>query len=197
MADRDSGKKKEPKSSGNRNRKIREPKGKPPRWANFSKNMAFWLLIILLPFTIFSLLSPSKENIVELNYSEFLQRVEQGKVRSVTIVEKKILGELKGPAPVERDARGVEQNAGQMKFQTYLPFEDPSLVKTLHQAGVEIKSRPPTVNWMGQVVSYLPWVILIFIWLFFLRQIQSGGGRAFSFGKSKAKLLAGDRPKVT
>ncbi|MFC1537519.1 ATP-dependent zinc metalloprotease FtsH [Gemmatimonadota bacterium] len=189
--------KKTPRSSGNRKKNNSELKGKGPKWANYSKNLAFWLLIILLPFTIFSLISPSKDNILDLNYSDFLQRVEQGKVKSVTIIEKKITGELKAFAPVETDVRGSEPGALTSKFQTYIPFEDPSLIETLHAAKVEINSRPQTVNWVGQLVSWLPWVILIVLWLFFLRQIQSGGGRAFSFGKSKAKLLSGDRPKVT
>jgi cell division protease FtsH len=197
MSKNTSDRKKTPKSSGNRKKNNSEPKGKGPKWANYSKNLAFWLLLILLPFTIFSLFTPSKDNILDLNYSDFLQRVEQGKVKSVTIIEKKITGELKAFAPVETDVRGSEPGAITSKFQTYIPFEDPSLIETLHAAKVEINSRPQTVNWVGQLVSWLPWVILIVLWLFFLRQIQSGGGRAFSFGKSKAKLLSGDRPKVT
>ncbi len=198
MAKTSGGRKKPPpRLSGSGNKRSGNSQGKGPRWANFSKNLAFWLLIVLLPFTIFSLLSPGKENVQELDYSEFLQKIEQGKIKSVTIIEKKIIGEFKGLAAVEQEIRGGETVASAMKFQTYLPFEDPSLVNTLHEARIEIKSRPPSVNWMTQVVSWLPWVALIVFWLFFLRQIQSGGGRAFSFGKSKAKLLSGDRPKVT
>jgi len=197
MAKTSGGRKKEPRNSGNRRKKPGNSSGKSPRWANLSKSLAFWLLIILLPFAVFSLLSPPRERVEELNYSDFLQRVEQGKVKSVTIVEKKITGELKGYPAEGQNIRGAKPTAAALKFQTYVPFEDPSLVETLHEAKVEINSRPPTVNWISQVGYYLPWVVLVFIWLFFLRQIQSGGGRAFSFGKSRAKLLSGDRPKVT
>ncbi len=195
------------KNSGGRKKDVRGPGrerrnaggGSPvngPRFGNFSKNLAFWLLIILLPITIFNFLSPKQSRIEDVKYSRFLEYVEQHRIAGVTIVEKKITGELaalpEGPA-AGQTAAAVEGK----KFQTYIPFEDPQLVERLRLAGVEINSAPPEVNWMTHLVGFLPWIVLIVFWLFFLRQIQSGGGRAFTFGKSKAKLLSGDRPKVT
>jgi len=172
------------------------PPQKGPNFGNVSKNIAFWLLIILLPITLFNLLSPQKEAVRKINYSQFIKFVEDGEVKSVTIMEKKVVGKLKyeaaGGTPEGGD-KAAEESQG---FETYLPFEDPDLVKKLNQAGVEITGKPPAVNWMTSVMSWLPWVLFIVIWLFFLRQIQTGGGRAFSFGKSKAKLLSGDKPKV-
>ncbi|MCE5269862.1 ATP-dependent zinc metalloprotease FtsH [bacterium] len=158
-----------------------------------SKNIAFWILVILLPITIFSLISPQKETVRKVNYSQFMKFVTEGKVKSVTITEKKILGEMKADGAT---ANAKDADSSQA-FETYLPFEDPSLVEKLDGLGVEVSARPPTVNWMTSLMGWLPWVFIIALWLFMIRQIQSGGGKAFSFGKSKAKLLSGDRPKVT
>jgi len=192
MTNNSGGKKKEPRIPGpRRNRPNGPPKG--PRYGNLSKNIALWLLLILLPITIFNLWSPQKEKIHELKYSEFLNYLKEGQIKSVNIVEKKISGKMKGPelAVTEKGGNGLQS------FETYLPFEDPGLITRLESSGVEINSMPPSVNWMTSLVGWLPWVALLIFWLFFLRQIQAGGGRAFTFGKSKAKLLTGDKPKVT
>ena len=169
---------------------------KKPKLGNVSKNIAFWLLIILLPITLFNLLSPQKEAVRKINYSQFVKFVDEGQVKSVTIIEKKVIGKLKYGAAEVALKSGEEAADGLQSFETYIPFEDPDLVKKLNLAGVEITSKPQTVNWMTSLMSWLPWVLFIGVWLFFMRQIQSGGGRAFSFGKSKAKLLSGDKPKV-
>ena len=189
-------KKKTGKQGSNKGKKGSSGAPKGPNFGNVSKNLAFWLLIFLLPITIFSLLSPTGEKARELGYSEFLDKVTQGEVASVTIIEKNITGEFR-TAAASVSAGDDKAREASNKFQTYIPFEDPGLVTRLTDAGVKVDSRPPSVNWMAQLLSWLPWVILIVLWLFFLRQMQGGGGRAFSFGKSRAKLLSGDRPKVT
>ncbi|MEA1996696.1 MAG: ATP-dependent zinc metalloprotease FtsH [Gemmatimonadota bacterium] len=169
------------------------------QFGGFSKNMAFWLLLILLPITLFNFLSPRKEDSRRINYSQFIKYVEDGRVKSVTITEKKLKGRMMYSAVSASVSRkDGESLAGVPEsFETFIPFEDPDLINRLHEAGVEIESKPQTVNWMTHLVGMLPWIVLIVFWLFFLRQIQSGGGKAFSFGKSKAKLLSGDKPKVT
>ena len=189
------------RKKSNRNSPPRKSgKGGPPpkkqKFGNVSKNIAFWLLIILLPITLFNLLSPQKEAVRKINYSQLIKFVDEGQVQSVTIIEKKVVGKLKYQAAEAALERGEEAADGLQSFETYIPFEDADLVKKLNLAGVEITSKPPTVNWMTSLMSWLPWVLFIGIWLFFMRQIQSGGGRAFSFGKSRAKLLSGDKPKV-
>ena len=79
-----------------------------------------------------------------------------------------------------------------------MPFEDAAIVKELEENGVSpIASHPPQVKWWLQLLSWLPWIFLLGLWIFFLRQVQGGGSKAFSFGKSKARLLTGDTPKVT
>ncbi len=192
MSEKKSSKKKAPgkKSGFQRGRQGGSSKG--PKLGNVSKNVAFWLLIILLPITLFNLLSPQEETVRKINYSQFMQYVQQGRVQSVTIMEKRVLGKLKGGG-----IRGEEVSEAAANFETFFPFEDSELVQKLDEAGVEVTGKPPAVNWMTHLMGWIPWILIIFIWLFFMRQLQGGGGRAFSFGKSKAKLFSADKPKVT
>ncbi|HLA39283.1 MAG TPA: ATP-dependent zinc metalloprotease FtsH [Candidatus Glassbacteria bacterium] len=197
MAKPAGGKKRGSNSSGPKLNKSGGQSPKGPKLGNFTKNIAFWLLIILLPITLFNLLSPQKETVRKINYSQFIKFVEEGRVRSVIIMEKKVLGRMDVAGTAIVSTQEGEGQDGLANFETFVPFEDPDLVKKLEAANVEITGKPPTVNWMTQLMGWLPWILFILLWLFLLRQFQGGGGRAFSFGKSKARLLSGDRPKVT
>jgi cell division protease FtsH len=171
--------------------KLTPPKG--PKFSGISKTLAFWVLLILLPLTIYNFLSVKHEEVVGIDYSDFKRELSAGNLRSVEIVEKELSGELKTASTLTREGVQVQYT----KFRTFIPFEDPSLISTLEAKGVEISSHPPKGKWWVQVLSWLPWIFLVGLWIFFLRQMQGGGSKAFSFGKSKAKLLRGDTPKVT
>jgi cell division protease FtsH len=122
-----------------------------------------------------------------------MQQLEESNVKKVTLVEKDIQGEF-----VRKISRTTGKQTGDFgKFELHIPFEDPSLLEKLEAKSVEIDAEPPSTNWSGIVLTSLPWIILIVFWLFMLRQMQGGPKGLFSFGKSKAKLLSGDRPKVT
>ena len=167
------------------------PRG--PKVSSISKTLAFWVLLLLLPYTIYNFLNMNREEVVEINYSEFRKQLSEGNIASVIIVEKEISGELKSPGTWTHD--GVQGDYS--KFQTFIPFEDPTLVSGLEEKGVNIFAHPPKGKWWIQILGWLPWIFLVGLWIFFLRQMQGGGSKAFAFGKSKAKLLRGDTPKVT
>jgi len=164
-----------------------------PRFANVSKSLALWLLIILLPLTIYQLFMPREQTTVEIGYSEFLQQLASENVAEATIAEKTVTGKLRGEARITTG----EGTRTYTEFRTVIPFEDPDLVARMHDQGVEVKAEEPPINWFTQILAWLPWILIIAFWIFFVRQIQGGGSRAFSFGKSKAKLLSADAPKVT
>jgi ATP-dependent metalloprotease FtsH len=147
----------------------------------------------LLPLTIYQLFMPKEQASVDIKYSEFVGQLESDNVDSVTITERQIRGKLEKPAKTTtpQGLRTYEE------FRTVLPFEDPDLVRSMQERGVSVEAREPPINWFTQVVAWLPWILIIGLWIFFIRQIQGGGSKAFSFGKSKAKLLSADAPKVT
>ncbi len=161
------------------------------RMNRFLRTASFWALIVLIPLLIFQLMNSNREAQQELTYSEFRAQVTGGNVESVTIQEgRKLEGILR--SSIEKDGVQVEE------FHTLLPFEaDKALIDELEEAGVQSQGEGPGNNWVGLLVGVLPWLLIIGLWVFLFRQMQSGGSRAFSFGKSKAKMLSGDTPKVT
>jgi cell division protease FtsH len=159
-----------------------------------SKTLAFWILILLLPLTIYNFLRMGETDFAEISYSDFRRELHAGNIESVTIVEKALEGSLRNQSSITVAGKLREFK----RFRTYTPFEDPALIKELEENGVSpIASHPPKVKWWLQLLSWLPWIFLLGLWIFFLRQVQGGGSKAFSFGKSKARLLTGDTPKVT
>jgi cell division protease FtsH len=152
--------------------------------ANF-RNFALWVIILLLLVALFQLFqgSDTRQPGNDVAFSEFLKNVDQGAVRDVTIVNQTITGHLQNGAT----------------FQTYAPY-NADYIGDLTKAGVTIVARPPTesISLIGTLLNWLPMLILLGLWIFFMRQMQGGaGGKAMGFGKSKAKLLTEAHGRVT
>src|SRR3954471_14521698 len=150
---------------------------------NLIKNVAIWLVIALVLMTVFNQFSARQQQNASVEYSQFIEEVKQGNVAKVTI-EGRVL-------------KGVKSNG--TKFTTYSP-SDPWLVSDLLKAGVIIEAKPeeePSLL-MNIFVSWFPMLLLIGVWIFFMRQMQGGGrGGAFSFGKSRARMLDENQNQVT
>jgi cell division protease FtsH len=151
---------------------------------SFSKNLALWLIIGLLLIALFNLFqSPTGRTPNNLAFSDFLTQVESGSIASVTIQGNNISGEF----------------SDQRTFQTYAP-KDTDLVPLLREKDVRINVQPDdsTVpSLLSVLVSWFPMLLIIGVWIFFMRQMQSGGGKALGFGKSKARLLTERQGRVT
>jgi cell division protease FtsH len=156
-----------------------------------SRNLVFWALIVLLPIAVYTMLEQNREAVGEINYTTFQSHLERDNIAEVTITnQKSVEGQFKRPVTI--DNRQVE------RFQMTLPFEaTEAFIKELQDRDVRVIGREPKTGIGTVFVQFLPWLILIGLWIFFFRTLQQGGNRAFSFGKSKAKLLTGDTPKVT
>ena len=148
----------------------------------FVKNIGFYLLIILIAISAIDYFSSRVAVKPEINYSELLRQVQEQNVKGVTIVENSIKGQL---------ADGTE-------FTTVTP-NDPNLINTLRDKGVEIKAELPPQPpwWTGIFSSLLPMLLLIGVWFFIMQQTQGGGNKVMSFGKSRAKLNSEENLKVT
>lgn len=150
-----------------------------------SKNLFIWLAIILFLMAIFnSFQDPSSmRQSSKLSYSEFLNNISSGDVSSVLLRGNKVSGKLK-------DGR---------RFSVYAP-DNSDIVPELRKYGVKISAAPKEdeeFSLIGVLISWFPMLLLIGVWIFFMRQMQSGNGKAMSFGKSKAKMMNEDLPKVT
>ena len=152
----------------------------------FIRNVGFYLLIIFVAITLIDYFTNRTPTRMEMNYSSFIQEVDNGKVSKVVIVENIIRGTL---------SDGTE-------FDTVLPTypgQDGNLIKTLQAKNVEIKAEnPPEPPWWTTLLSsLLPILLLVGVWVFFMQQTQGGGGKVMSFGKSRAKMSGGDKVKVS
>jgi cell division protease FtsH len=146
------------------------------------KNIAMWLIIIATVVLMFNLLSYKQPPPDKVIFSDFVRAVENGEVAEVTIQGENITGKFK-------DGKS---------FRTFAPH-DPELVTRLRAKGVKIAAEPvaDTPGWGAILISWFPMILLIALWIFFMRQMQAGGGKAMSFGKSRAKLLMEDQHRVT
>jgi cell division protease FtsH len=168
---------------------------KPKRefsWAKLSKTVSFWILVILIPVVMLQALGARGDAEREVPYTPtFRDELAANNVKSVTVQGGKVIvGEFKSRITVDGKPTG--------RFKVNLPGPlSEELEQELRAKGVGMRgeeSKPSVTAWL---INFLPWLILIGFYLFFFRQMQAGGNKAFSFGKSKAKLLTGDTPKVT
>jgi cell division protease FtsH len=155
------------------------------------RTLSFWAFLIVGTVLLVQLAARTRQDSVEISYSEFTSQVEQGNVKKVEITERqRIKGDLKTPVQVNRRAAD--------HFSTLLPFESSDAwVATLRAKGVEVSAKDMRPSFGVIFLNFLPYLLMLGLILFMVRQMQQGGNRAFAFGKSKAKLLSGDTPKVT
>jgi cell division protease FtsH len=155
------------------------------------RTLSFWAFLIVGTVLLVQLAARTRQDSVEISYSEFTAQVEQGNVKKVEITERqRIKGDLKTPVQVNRRASD--------HFTTLLPFESSDAwVATLRVKGVEVSAKDLRPSFGVIFLNFLPYILMLGLILFMVRQMQQGGNRAFAFGKSKAKLLTGDTPKVT
>ena len=164
------------------------------RWRKGTRTLIFWVFLLLFSISLFQYYSRNKGGEVVITYTEFMQQLDASNIRNVTFVEKDLQGEF----IKEFDKSDGKNTQHYSKFKLHIPFDDPSLLVKLQGKNVEINAKASGTNWSGILLTSLPWIALIVFWFFILRQMQGGGPKGlFSFGKSKAKLVAGDRPKVT
>src|SRR6184192_1669039 len=166
----------------------------PPRefsWARTLRTLSFWALLIVGSIALVQFAANRRQETVDISYSQFTEQLDKGNVDTVEITERQqVKGSFKAPVPVH--GRNFDH------FSTLLPFEsNDAWVTTLRTKGVDVRAREEKQSFGVFLFSFLPYLLIFGLLIFMLRQMQQGGNRAFAFGKSKAKLLAGDTPKVT
>lgn len=149
---------------------------------NFYKNISMWLIIGLAMILLFNMFKAPQTNMFEMSYSDFMSAVGNGDIKNVTIQGKEITGKSNG-----------------QPFKVITPDADNELIPFLRQNNVNIqaKKKPETPWYITILVSWFPMILLIGIWIFFMRQMQASGGKAMSFGRSKHKVLNEETSKTT
>ncbi len=153
-----------------------------------AKTIILWAVIFLVVILLFRSFDTGKHRTHELTYNTFTELIERGEIKELKIAGQKVEGSLRSG-----------QFAADDKFTIFLPFEPtPEYVDNLRKAEMDVHSKEPDSGVLGAVLfTYAPILLIVVLWIFFMRQMQSGGNRAISFGKSKAKLLNASGKKVT
>ncbi len=146
------------------------------------KNIALWLVISLIFIMLYHFFNQPKSGREDIIFSDFIDYVNKGQVAEVTIQGENVFGSF----------------SNGKNFKTYAP-KDSGLVPVLREKGVKIAAKPAEESpwYMTMLVSWFPTLLLIGVWIFFMRQMQSGGGKAMSFGKSRARLMTDRSKRVT
>jgi cell division protease FtsH len=165
---------------------------KPTNWSKVSKQLSFWVFVILVPVAIIQFSGKGSDAAPEISYSEYTAQLQRENIDKVTIQGGRALtGDFK---------QKVQAKGGRLvqKFKVLLPMENSSDdLKELKAHGVQIQAEEQRTSMMALLIGLFPYLLIFGIWFFLFRSMQAGGAKAFSFGKSKAKLLTGDTPKVT
>ncbi len=171
------------------------------------KNIFIWLLIFVGLIAFYQFRDSAKSKPLEISYSEFLSYLEDGKVDEVKITLENSLIEgsfTSGFAPPQNVAPEGEnsgtaaETGSPLKFKAFGPVEDDYLLQTLRKHEMKFSYEKNSDRTLGQIlISWGPFLFLIVLMIFFLRQIQTGGSRAMSFGKNKAKMLSMEKNKIT
>jgi cell division protease FtsH len=145
-------------------------------------HLALWLVITLMMIMLYNLFNQQQMSETSISYTEFLAMVDDERVAEVTMQGQELF----------------VTDTNRTHFKVFSP-QDPELIKILRQKGVSIQAKPPAESpwYMSVLVSWFPMLVLIGVWIFFMRQMQSGGGKALSFGKSRARLMSDSSAKVT
>ncbi|WP_339766683.1 ATP-dependent zinc metalloprotease FtsH [uncultured Paraglaciecola sp.] len=155
--------------------------------SDMAKNLILWLVIAVVLMSVFQSFSPGESSKVQTDYTTFLKEANQGQIREVRIDSE------------SREIKGTKRSGE--SFSTYIPYFDDQLISDLVKQDVKILGEPPEEPSLltSIFISWFPMLLLIGVWIFFMRQMQGGGGGrgAMSFGKSKAKLMGEDQIKTT
>jgi cell division protease FtsH len=164
---------------------------KPTNWSKVSKQLSFWVFVILVPVAIIQFSGKGSDTAPEISYTQYDDQLQKDNVDKVTIQAGRLLtGDFKQKVQVK--GRMVQ------KFRSLLPTENSSdEITRLREHKVQIQAEDARPSFTTILISLFPYLLIFGIWFFLFRSMQAGGAKAFSFGKSKAKLLTGDTPKVT
>ncbi len=160
------------------------------RLGRVSKNAAFLMMMVLMLLLAVQFVRRQEPTRTEITYTNFMRQLNTGNVFEVTVIDRRIEGELRAPI--------MEQELEVTRFEVTLPSEvTDGLLEAFQANDVIIQAESPEAGWGTLLIGALPWLLFIAFWIWIFRAMQGGGNRAFQFGRSKAKLISPDTPKVT
>ncbi|HSG29813.1 MAG TPA: ATP-dependent zinc metalloprotease FtsH [Candidatus Krumholzibacterium sp.] len=172
------------------------PPGSPPGGQKPSRSMAMWVMVVILFFLAYLMFNSTREKEWPIDYTQFITEIGNGNVASVKIKGLEVHGKLINPVIIPTGGEGTSITT----FKVILPSEDKDLPDKIWATNPSAKIEaeyPGSSIWVKALATALPLIALLVLWVILMRQMQSGGNKAFSFGKSKAKMIGANVPKIT
>ncbi|MBC8323932.1 MAG: ATP-dependent zinc metalloprotease FtsH [Candidatus Marinimicrobia bacterium] len=167
------------------------------QWKRAGKTSLIWVMILMVAIFLSGLLT-SKEQSIEIQYFQYREYLETRQIARADIIENIFYGQFATPQAIQTEVAVLENIS---RFHVILPFIDRDVMTEWDSFGVNYSFKGKSIDWTGYFLNMLPWLLLIGIWIFFIRRMQGGGGGGmrgiFNFGKSRAKIWTSDMPKVT
>ena len=174
-----------------------ENKNNEFQWKRAGKTSLIWVMILMVAISLSGLLTTNDKS-VEIQYFQYREFLETRQIVSADIIESVFYGEFSTPQSIPKGMTILENVS---KFHVILPFIDREVMAEWDAYDVNYSFKGKSIDWTGYFLNLLPWILIIGIWIFFIRRMQggSGGGMGgiFNFGKSKAKMWTSDMPKIT
>jgi len=185
-----------PQQRKSTNIKITRPPEGNDNWQRGMKTTVLWIVILVSVFLFAQVLNTDTDPVRKIGYTQYKEFLETGKIKSAKITKNHFHGELK--APEYAIINGVETEYS-MFFVVLNPVIDSEMLAQWDEMGISYEFEDETRDWVDYLFQILPWVLIIFFWFFLMRRMQTGGGTKgiFSFGKSRARIIDNENPKVT
>ena len=198
-----------PKDNGQMKPQKHSPEGQRPRgedkdkkntvfqWKRAGKTSFIWVFILITAIFLSGLFTSGNQKAIEIQYYQYREFLEQKLIEKATIVEDVFTGQLQTPQTVIAEIGPIEDVT---RFKVILPFIDRETMTEWSQYGVDYSFKQQSIDWTGYFLNMLPWLLIIGVWIFILRRMQTGAGGMkgiFNFGKSRAKIWTSDMLRVT
>ena len=174
-----------------------ENKNNEFQWKRAGKTSLIWVMILMVAISLSGLLTTNDKS-VEIQYFQYREFLETRQIVSADIIESVFYGEFSTPQSIPKGMTILENVS---KFHVILPFIDREVMAEWDAYDVNYSFKGKSIDWTGYFLNLLPWILIIGIWIFFIRRMQGGAGGGmggiFNFGKSKAKVWTSDMPKIT
>ena len=179
------------------NKDNKDNKNNEFQWKRAGKTSFIWVFILISAIFLSGLFTSADQKAIEIQYYQYREFLEDRLISKATIIEDVFTGELETPQTIVSDIGPIENVK---KFKVIIPFIDRGIMTEWNNYGVDYSFKQESIDWTGYFLNMLPWLLIIAVWIFILRRMQTGAGGMkgiFNFGKSKAKIWTPDMEKVT
>ena len=187
----------DPSNSKMKNQDNKDNKNNEFQWKRAGKTSFIWVFILITAIFLSGLFTSADQKAIEIQYYQYRALLEDKLISKATIIEDVFTGDLETPQTIISDIGPIENVT---KFKVIIPFIDREIMSEWNNYGVDYSFKQQSIDWTGYFLNMLPWLLIIAVWIFILKRMQSGAGGMkgiFNFGKSRAKIWTSDMDKIT